>query len=177
MLFRLKVQPTSETAGTLLLIPVFYSAYTLLVFYRNNNANPLIYSFATELFAFLAVMFAMYATAAFHFGKRRPRLLRFASMAGIYLLVTVLCSDNLLPFFTKGHLHFDTADLLTMGGFLVLLCAHLFVLGPLLRGIQQDLNRAIPPEPGKKAWLLFLLSHSVFSMAMWRQCSSKYSCP
>ena len=138
VLFRLKVQPTSETAGTLLLIPVFYSAYTLLVFYRNNNANPLIYSFATELFAFLAVMFAMYATAAFHFGKRRPRLLRFASMAGIYLLVTVLCSDNLLPFFTKGHLHFDTADLLTMGGFLGLLGAHLFVLVPLPRGVRQD---------------------------------------
>ena len=59
-------------------------------------------------------------------------------MAGIYLLVTVLCSDNLLPFFTKGHLHFDAADLLTMGGFLVLLCAHLFVLEPLPRGVRQD---------------------------------------
>lgn len=119
-----------EAAGLCSLLPVFYSAYTLLTFYRNNNANPLIYSFATELFAYIFVMFCLYAASAYRFQKPRPRLLQFSALAGIYLLVTVLCSDNLLPFFTKGHLHFDVADLLSMGAFLLLLAAHLWVLAP-----------------------------------------------
>lgn len=125
-----------EAGGLCSLMPVFYAAYTLLTFYRSNNANPLIYSFATELFAFIFAMFCLYAAAAFRFQKPRPRMLQFSALAGIYLLVTVLCSDNLLPFFTKGHLHFDVADLLTMGAFLLLLGAHLWVMEP-RRGARE----------------------------------------
>ena len=65
-------------------------AFSLLVFYRDNNANPLVYSFATELFAYIAVMFTLYGAAAFFFGKDRPRLVFFASLSSIYLLVTCL---------------------------------------------------------------------------------------
>lgn len=125
---RFQADPKGETAGVLALIPVFYVAFVLLSFYRANNANPLIYSFATELFTYVAVMFALYAAAAVYFGKSRPGLQLFCCLAGIFLLVTVLCSDNLLPFFTKGHLHLSMADLLSMAGFLSLLCAQLWPL-------------------------------------------------
>ena len=125
-----KEQENWNMAGLCRLAPVFYAAFVLLIFYRKNNANPLIYSFAAELFAFIAVLFACYGAAAFHFGKKRPKLLRFSSMASIYLLVTVLCSDNLLPFFTKGHMHFSPADLITMGAFLALSIGFYITLGP-----------------------------------------------
>ena len=117
-----------EGAKVCLLLPVFYSAFSLLVFYRNNNANPLVYSFATELFAYIAVMFTLYGAAAFFFGKDRPRLVFFASLSSIYLLVTVLCSDNLLPAFTQGHIHFTVGDLLSLGAFLLLSGAWLLAL-------------------------------------------------
>lgn len=117
-----------EGAKVCLLLPVFYSAFSLLVFYRDNNANPLVYSFATELFAYIAVMFTLYGAAAFFFGKSRPRLVLFASLSSIYLLVTVLCSDNLLPAFTQGHIHFTVGDLLSLGAFLLLSGAWLLAL-------------------------------------------------
>ncbi len=117
-----------EGAKVCLLLPVFYSAFSLLVFYRDNNANPLVYSFATELFAYIAVMFTLYGAAAFFFGKDRPRLVFFASLSSIYLLVTVLCSDNLLPAFTQGHIHFTVGDLLSLGAFLLLSGAWLLAL-------------------------------------------------
>ena len=98
------------------------------MFYRDNNANPLVYSFATELFAYIAVMFTLYGAAAFFFGKDRPRLVFFASLSSIYLLVTVLCSDNLLPAFTQGHIHFTVGDLLSLGAFLLLSGAWLLAL-------------------------------------------------
>lgn len=119
-----------EAAGALSLAPVFYAAFVLLSFYRANNANPLIYSFATELFAYIAVMFAFYGAAAVYFGKSRPRLQLFCCLTGVFLLVTVLCSDNLLPFFTKGHLHLSMADLFSMAAFLALLCAQLWPMEP-----------------------------------------------
>lgn len=124
--FRADQKP--EAAGVLALAPVFYAAFVLLSFYRANNANPLIYSFATELFTYVAVMFAFYAAAAGYFGKSRPRLQLFCCLTGVFLLVTVLCSDNLLPFFTKGHLHLSMADLFSMAAFLALLCAQLWPL-------------------------------------------------
>ena len=117
-----------EGAKVCLLLPVFYSAFSLLVFYRDNNANPLVYSFATELFAYIAVMFTLYGAAAFFFGKDRPRLVFFTSLSSIYLLVTVLCSDNLLPAFTQGHIHFTVGDLLSLGAFLLLSGAWLLAL-------------------------------------------------
>lgn len=120
----------SEAAGPLALAPVFYSAFQLLSFYRVNNANPLIYSFAAELFAYIAAMFAFYAAAAVHFGKPRPRLHLFCCLTGLFLLTAVLLSDNLLPFFTKGYVHLSTADLLSMAAFLALLCAQLWPLEP-----------------------------------------------
>ena len=120
----------SEAVGLLTLAPVFYSAFQLLSFYRANNANPLIYSFAAELFAYIAVMFAFYAASAVHFGKPRPRLQLFCCLTGLFLLTAVLLSDNLLPFFTKGYVHLSTADLLSMAAFLALLCAQLWPLEP-----------------------------------------------
>lgn len=125
-----KTADKSEAAGPLALAPVFYSAFQLLSFYRANNANPLIYSFAAELFAYIAVMFAFYAAAAVHFGKPRPRLQLFCCLTGLFLLTAVLLSDNLLPFFTKGYIHLSTADLPSMAAFLALLCAQLWPLAP-----------------------------------------------
>ena len=118
----------AEGARVCMLLPVFYSAFALLAFYRDNNANPLVYSFAAELFAYIAVMFTLYGAAGFSFGKAKPRLTLFAGLSSLYLLPAVLCSDSLLPAFTRGHIHFTAGDLLSLGGFFLLCAARLWEL-------------------------------------------------
>lgn len=123
MSFRCRTSP--QVYSFCRLVPVFHSAFSLLLFYRGNNANPLTYSFAAELFAYLCCMFSFYSVAAFLFSKPRPRLFLFSSLSALYFLITILLSDNLLPGFTYGHLHFTVADILLLVGYLLLILAHL----------------------------------------------------
>lgn len=121
LFFEVKTRNNPEISALLSVVPIFFAAFQLLMFYRGNNSNPLIYSFATELFALIFAMFALYSISGCSFGKNRPALVAFSSAGAVYLLTTVLLSDNFLPELTRGHLHFSLSEILILAAFL--LCA------------------------------------------------------
>lgn len=118
IIFEVKMRKNAEVSAFLSIAPIFFAAFELLMFYRGNNSNPLIYSFATELFALMFAMFALYSISGCSFGKNRPTLVAFSSAGAVYLLTAVLLSDNFLPALTRGHLHFSLAEILILAAFL-----------------------------------------------------------
>lgn len=114
----LKFRRSRDSAAFFSIIPIFFSAFTLLMFYRGNNSNPLVYSFSLELFALLFSMFSFYCSAAVFFGKKHPRRIVFASLSSIFLITTVLLSDSFLPQLTRGHVTFAISDILVLCAFL-----------------------------------------------------------
>lgn len=124
----IKMRNNYEVSAFLSVIPVFFAALKLLMFYRGNNSNPLIYSYSFELFAFLFAMFSFYSISATYFGKMHPRRIVFFSTTSIFLLATVILSDTLLPLATKGHLHFTFADIAIMAAFLLCNASNLLTI-------------------------------------------------
>ena len=124
MLFR-----STEGIAYFSIIPMFWACFDLIMTFKANGANPLISEFIFELFASIAVMYALYCFIGFLFGKSNTQRFVFATLLSIFL-VAITLSTSLYTLLVPSFDYFiiDTQALLRI---LSISCASIFMLANL----------------------------------------------
>ena len=81
-------------------VPVFWACFMIIISFREKIANPIIYEYATLIFAYLAILLFSYSNAGCLLGKKRSGTAVFACFAGLFFIIVELVS----PLFLIGEM-------------------------------------------------------------------------
>ena len=126
----------SAQAGLLSLFPLCYLCFYLLVLYRQNASNPIIYSFALEIITAVILMLAIYRTCSNWFERSKPATQLFFTSISFYMAIMTQLSHYLLPAYFNQIKGVCLSSTLLQLAVLLLLLKHLFY--PLQKPAQPE---------------------------------------
>ena len=83
-----------EEYGLILLVPIFFACFWLILSYRDRAADPVILDYIYELFAIICFVLALYFVAGFAFGKPKVHRTAFVSTLGVYFSIVTLADAH-----------------------------------------------------------------------------------
>lgn len=87
----------AELSSVISVVPVLFSCFWLIVCYKENSQDPVIWSFAIEIIAIASVVLAFYYIAGFMFNKAAPIKTIFICEFSAFLCMTSLSDSGTLP--------------------------------------------------------------------------------
>lgn len=84
----LSKQSISESNANLLLIPMFWAAFDLIVVFKQNASSPFLGYYSFELLPSIFLTLAFYSLAGFLYSKPKPRFMLFCSSLAIVFSYT-----------------------------------------------------------------------------------------
>lgn len=96
----LALGPKKDSSGAFICVcsvmPVFFFCCWLVICYRENSANPVLWSFAFEILAICAAALGFYYLAGYAFQRAKPYHTIFFSQLGAFLCIVALGDDRIL---------------------------------------------------------------------------------
>lgn len=94
----LAVGPKKDSDGSMMclgsFVPVVFLCFWLIVSYKENSANPVVWAYCIEILAISAAIMAYYYTAGFAFEKPRPLSTIYFCLLGAFFSMTTLADTR-----------------------------------------------------------------------------------
>ena len=77
-------------------VPVFWSCFMIVVSFRDESTNPVIYEYAPKILAYLSILAFSYSMASYVLGKTRKATAVFSCFMGLFFMIVELCAPLFL---------------------------------------------------------------------------------
>ena len=76
-------------SGTAAVLPIFFTCFWLVIYYRSNAANPVLYDYIYQLMAIIFGALAMFYHVGTLFGRSRPKRSLFCQCMCVFFCLTI----------------------------------------------------------------------------------------
>lgn len=81
-------------------VPVFWACFMIVVPFRDESTNPVVYEYAAKILSYLSILVFSYSIAAYMLGKTRRGVAVFSCFIGLFFMIAELTA----PLFLIGKL-------------------------------------------------------------------------
>lgn len=108
-------QSISESNANLLLVPMFWAAFDLIVIFKTNASSPFLGYYSFELFPSIFLTLAFYGFAGFLYSKPKPRFMLFCSSLAIVFSLTCIISTFIAQILAPSMWSFELSTICRCG--------------------------------------------------------------
>lgn len=111
----LSKKSVSESNAYLLLVPMFWSAFDLIVVFKTNASSPFLGYYSFELLPSIFLTLAFYSFAGFLYSKPKPRFMLFCSSLAIVFSFTCVISTFIAQVLVPSMWSFELSTICRCG--------------------------------------------------------------